>query len=93
MLAEGPSSPEASGKRELNLAVGSTVAVAIITLLFAAILGPSVSNGLNPNEVQESYKGDQVYFTWNEPEYMPRHEECIDPVSYTHLTLPTKRIV
>ncbi len=79
LLAEESTSPDESGKRDLNLAAGSTVAFAIITLLFAAILGPSISNGINPSEVQESYKGDQVYFTWNEPEYMPRHEECIDP--------------
>ena len=79
LLADEATSPDSSGKRDLNIAVGSTIAVALITLLFAAILGPSISNGLNPNEVQESYQGDQVYFTWNEPEYMPRHEECIDP--------------
>ncbi len=79
LLADEATSPDSSGKRDLNFAAGSTIAVALITLLFAAILGPSVSNGLNPNEVQESYQGDQVYFTWDEPEYMPRHEECIDP--------------
>ena len=79
LLAETKVSADTTGKRDLNLAAGATIAIAIITLLLAAIWGPSLSNGLNPNEAQESLQGDQVYFTWNEPEYMTRHEECIDP--------------
>ena len=79
LLGELSASEETSGKRDLNMAAGATIAVAFITLLLAAIWGPSMSNGLNPNEAQEALEGDQVYFTWNEPEYMPRHEECIDP--------------
>jgi hypothetical protein len=79
LLGELTDSEDTSGKRDLNMAAGATIAVAFITLLLAAIWGPSMSNGLNPNEAQEALEGDQVYFTWNEPEYMPRHEECIDP--------------
>ena len=46
----------------------------------AAILGPAITTGNNANANDGSeFQGDQVYFTWNEPEYMPRHEECIDP--------------
>jgi len=78
LIAETTVSADKSGARDLNMAAGATIAVAFITLLLAAIWGPSLSNNLNPNESQESLQGDQVYFTWNEPEYMPRHEECID---------------
>ncbi|MBT6844522.1 MAG: hypothetical protein HOA11_02060, partial [Euryarchaeota archaeon] len=79
LIGEPSVSSDDSGTRDLNIAAGATIAVAIITLLLAAIWGPSLSNGLNPNDSQQSLEGEQVYFTWNEPEYMPRHEECIDP--------------
>ncbi|MBT5255099.1 MAG: hypothetical protein HOL72_04990, partial [Euryarchaeota archaeon] len=72
---------ESSGSsKELNIAVGSTIAISFIFLLLAAILGPAITTGNNANANDGSeFQGDQVYFTWNEPEYMPRHEECIDP--------------
>ncbi|MFQ3317390.1 MAG: hypothetical protein ACKVKS_03010 [Candidatus Poseidoniales archaeon] len=79
LIADSTVSADTSGKRDLNMAAGATIAVAFIALLLAAIWGPSLSNDLNPNEAPEALEGDQVYFTWNEPEYMPRHEECIDP--------------
>jgi hypothetical protein len=63
----------------LNIAVGSTIAISFIFLLLAAILGPALTTGDNANVDDGSeFQGEQVYFTWNEPEYMPRHEECID---------------
>ena len=65
--------------RELNMAAGATVAVSLIALLLAALWGTSIANGVNPSDTSESLQGDQVYFSWSEPEYMPRHEECIDP--------------
>lgn len=65
---------------ELNIAVGSTIAISIIFLLLAAVLGPAITTGDSANNDDGSeFQGEQVYFTWNEPEYMPRHEECIDP--------------
>ena len=72
---------ESSGSsKELNIAVGSTIAISFIFLLLAAILGPAITTGDNANANDGSeFQGEQVYFTWNEPEYMPRHEECIDP--------------
>ena len=79
LIADGYSDDSTSAKRELNVAFIATIAVAFTTLLLAAIWGPSVSNGLNASQTQESFQGDQIYFTWNEPEYMPRHDECIDP--------------
>ena len=48
LLAESTVSADTSGKRDLNLAAGATIAIAVITLLLAAIWGPSLSNGLNP---------------------------------------------
>ena len=64
---------------ELNVAIGSTIAISFIFLLLAAVLGPALTTGNNANTDDESeFQGEQVYFTWNEPEYMPRHEECID---------------
>ncbi len=65
LLGEPTVSADTSGKRDLNLAVGATIAISVVTLLLAAIWGPSLSNGLNPNETQESLQGYQVYFTWN----------------------------
>ncbi|MDE0858008.1 MAG: hypothetical protein OSA38_05520 [Candidatus Poseidoniaceae archaeon] len=65
--------------KELNMAAGATVAISIIALLLAALWGSSIANGINPSEAPENLPGDQVYFAWDEPEYMPRHEECIDP--------------
>ena len=41
LLAEAKVSADSSGKRDLNLAAGATIAVAVITLLLAAIWGPS----------------------------------------------------
>ncbi len=65
LVADTEVSADPSGKRDLNLAVGATIAISVVTLLLAAIWGPSLSNGLNPNETQESLQGYQVYFTWN----------------------------
>jgi hypothetical protein len=72
---------ESSGSsKELNVAIGATIAISFIFLLLAAVLGPALTTGNNTNTDDESeFQGEQVYFTWNEPEYMPRHEECIDP--------------
>ena len=77
----GTLNPETeSPSNELNIALGSTVAISFIFLLLAAILGPALTTGDKANDVDESeFQGEQVYFTWNEPEYMPRHDECIDP--------------
>ena len=72
-------SEKGSSNTELNIAVGSTIAISFIFLLLAAILGPALTTGDNANVDDGSeFQGEQVYFTWNEPEYMPRHEECID---------------
>ena len=72
-------SPEAAKTaKELNMAAGATVAISIMALLLAALWGSSIANGINPAEAPENLPGDQVYFAWDEPEYMPRHEECID---------------
>ena len=75
---EAPSAGSSAAK-ELNMAIGATIAVALIALLLSALWGTSIANGLNPAEAQENLVGDQVYFSWGEPEYMPRHDECIDP--------------
>jgi hypothetical protein len=77
----GSLNPETeSPSNELNIALGSTIAISFIFLLLAAVLGPALTTGNNTNVDDESeFQGEQVYFTWNEPEYMPRHEECIDP--------------
>ncbi len=73
------SEPDGSSK-ELNIAIGSTIAISFIFLLLAAVLGPAITTGNNvDNDDGSEFQGEQVYFTWNEPEYMPRHEECIDP--------------
>jgi hypothetical protein len=72
------SEPDGSSK-ELNIAIGSTIAISFIFLLLAAVLGPAITTGNNvDNDDGSEFQGEQVYFTWNEPEYMPRHEECID---------------
>ena len=76
----GTLNPETeSSSNELNIALGSTVAISFIFLLLAAILGPALTTGDKATGVDDSeFQGEQVYFTWDEPEYMPRHEECID---------------
>ncbi|MCS5532888.1 MAG: hypothetical protein NZ736_01360 [Candidatus Poseidoniaceae archaeon] len=72
-------SEKVSSNTELNIAVGSTIAISFIFLLLAAVLGPAITTGDNANNNDGSeFQGEQVYFTWNEPEYMPRHDECID---------------
>ncbi|MDE0558279.1 MAG: hypothetical protein OSB30_07410, partial [Candidatus Poseidoniaceae archaeon] len=77
----GTLNPETeSSSNELNIALGSTVAISFIFLLLAAILGPALTTGDKATDADGSeFQGEQVYFTWDEPEYMPRHEECIDP--------------
>ena len=62
-----------------NLALSGTVAISIVFILLAALIGSSVSKNLSPLEVSDTLQGEQIYFSWEEPEYMPRHEECIDP--------------
>ena len=72
-------SEKGSSNTELNIAVGSTIAISIIFLLLAEVLGPAITTGDNANNNDGSeFQGEQIYFTWNEPEYLPRHEECID---------------
>jgi hypothetical protein len=77
----GSLNPETeSSSNELNIALGSTIAISFIFLLLAAVLGPALTTGDNSANADSSQlQGEQVYFNWNEPEYMPRHEECIDP--------------
>jgi len=77
----GSLNPETeSPSNELNIALGSTIAISFIFILLAAVLGPALTTGDNSTDADGSQlQGEQVYFTWNEPEYMPRHEECIDP--------------
>ena len=77
----GSLNPETeSPSNELNIALGSTIAISFIFLLLAAVLGPALTTGDNSDAADGSeFQGEQVYFTWNEPEYMPRHDECIDP--------------
>lgn len=67
------------GDNSSNLALGGTIAVSIIFILLSALIGSSITKDLNPANSGEKIQGEQVYFSWSEPEYMPRHEECIDP--------------
>jgi hypothetical protein len=68
-----------SGDNSSSLALGGTIAVSIIFILLSALIGSSVTKDLNPANSGDNLQGEQVYFSWSEPEYMPRHEECIDP--------------
>jgi len=68
-----------SGDNSSSLALGGTIAVSIIFILLSALIGSSITNDLNPVNSGDNIQGEQVYFAWSEPEYMPRHEECIDP--------------
>ena len=67
------------GDNSSNLALGGTIAVSIIFILLSALIGSSITKDLNPANSGDNLQGEQVYFSWSEPEYMPRHEECIDP--------------
>ena len=44
-----------------------------------SILEPSAGIGFLADKISENFKGAII--------------DCVEPVSYTHLTLPTKRIV
>lgn len=68
-----------SNDNSSNLALGGTIAVSIIFILLSALIGSSITKDLNPANSGDNLQGEQVYFSWSEPEYMPRHEECIDP--------------
>ena len=68
-----------SGDNSSSLALGGTIAVSIIFILLSALIGSSITKDLNPANSGDNLQGEQVYFSWSEPEYMPRHEECIDP--------------
>jgi len=64
----------------LNKALGLTSVVVIIFVVLALIFGnlsPN-SNFLIPNENENPR---QLSISWNEPIFMPRHEECIDPTN------------
>jgi len=67
------------GDNSSNLALGGTIAVSIIFILLSALIGSSITKDLNPANSGDNLQGEQIYFSWSEPEYMPRHEECIDP--------------
>ena len=67
------------GDNSSNLALGGTIAVSIIFILLSALIGSSITKDLNPANIGDNLQGEQIYFSWSEPEYMPRHEECIDP--------------
>jgi len=67
------------GDNSSNLALGGTIAVSIIFILLSALIGSSITKDLNPANMGDNLQGEQIYFSWSEPEYMPRHEECIDP--------------
>ena len=62
-----------------NIALGGTIAVSIMFILLSALIGSSITKDLNPVSSADEFEGEQVYFSWSEPEYMPRHDECIDP--------------
>ena len=62
----------------LNKALGSTSVVVVIFVILALIFGnlSPTSNFVKPVENENPR---QLAITWDEPIFLPRHEECIDP--------------
>jgi len=63
----------------LNLSLYSTFAVTVVFIILAAVFG--IQSEVEPERdgVMEGAVGNTIPITWNQPVYMPRHSECIDP--------------
>ena len=62
----------------LNGMLGITFAVSVLFLILAVSLGQLLSNQDVVAMTEPLLPGDPVELTFDEPIYMPRHEECID---------------
>ena len=61
----------------LNVLLGGTFAVAVAFLILASMFGV-IANDFGDESRSEVNAGETLEFEFNEPIYMPRHEECID---------------
>ena len=61
----------------LNVLLGGTFAVAVAFLILASMFGV-IANDLGDDLRSEVNAGESLEFEFDEPIYMPRHEECID---------------
>ncbi|MEO2121102.1 MAG: hypothetical protein ABGX44_04745, partial [Candidatus Poseidoniia archaeon] len=63
----------------LNLSLYSTFAVTVVFIILAAAFGIHPEMESERDGVMEGAVGNTIPITWNQPVYMPRHSECIDP--------------